>query len=135
MDRDKLIEKLRETRDPDERGRILEILSSHEGNGATAGAGSSGVIPGRKKAVSGIFLGYIVGALFLVGGSWMVYNGVIAISRGSTRGGIVTLFAVGCVLLILGILAAFKAGRIKEIPEEPPFDVHKKDGDGFRLEP
>ncbi len=135
MDRDKLIEKLKETQDTDERVRILELLAAQEGNGVTAGAGSSGAAPGRKKALSGIFLGYIVGALFLAGGSWMVYNGFMAFSRGSKRGGIVTLFVVGGVLLILGILSVFKAGRIREIPEEPPLDVHKQDSDGFRPGP
>jgi hypothetical protein len=135
MDKDKLIEWLKETRDPDERNRILEILSSHEEKGTPAGAGSSGAVPGRKKAVSGVFLGYVVGVLFLAGGSWMVYNGVIALSRGSKRGAIVTLFIVGGVLLILGILSVFRAGRIRETPEESPLDAHKKNGDIFRMEP
>jgi len=135
MDRDKLIERLKATRDPDERNRILEILSSHDGMETPAGAGSSGAIPGRKKTPSGVFLGYVVGILLLAGGSLMVYNGIIALSRGLKRGGIITLFIVGCVLLILGILAAFTAGRIKEIPAQPPFDAHKKDGDIFRMEP
>ncbi|MCX5834818.1 MAG: hypothetical protein NTV99_09990 [Deltaproteobacteria bacterium] len=135
MDRDKLIERLKETRDPDERNRILEILSSHEGKGTPAGAGSSRAVPGGRKAVSGIFLGYVVGALFLAGGSWMVYNGFVAFSRGSKRGGIVALFTVGVVLLVLGVLAVFRAGRVKDIPEGPPPDVQNKDRDIFRLEP
>ncbi len=135
MDRNKLMERLKETGDPDERNRILDILSSHEGEGTPAGAGSSGAIPGKKKTASGVFLGYVVGALFLAGGSWMVYNGIIALSKGSKRVENLTLFIVGGVLLILGILAAFQAGRIKEIPAEPLQDVRKQDRDGFRPGP
>ena len=133
MDRDKLIERLKKTRDPAERNRILEILSSHDGKETPAGAGSFGALPGRKKAASAVFLGYVVGACFLAGGSLMVYNGIVALSEGAKRGRIVTLFIVGGVLLILGILAVLKAGRIREIQADPPFDVHKKDI--FRMEP
>ena len=135
MDRDELIARLEKTKDPDERNRIIEILSSHEEKGSPAGAESAGTVPGGRKTFSGIFLGYIVGVLFLAGGSLMIYNGFIALSRGSKLEKIITLFIAGGVLLILGILAVFRAGRAKGIPEGSPPDVRNEDHHTFHMEP
>lgn len=133
LDRDKLIERLKETGDPDERNRILEALSSHDLKETPSGVGSSGTFPGRDKTVSAVILGYVVGACFLAGGFLMLYTGVGALSEGSKPGRVVTLFVVGGVLLLLGMLAVFRAGKNRKTPLPPPSEAHKKDI--FRMEP
>ncbi len=133
LDRDKLIERLKKTGDPDERNRILEALSSHDLQETTTGVGPSGTIPGQGKTVSAVILGYLVGACFLAGGLLMVYTGIGALSEGSKPGRVVTLFIVGGMLLVLGMLAFFRAGRTRKTPSSPAFEVDKKDI--FRMEP
>ncbi|HPI58553.1 MAG TPA: hypothetical protein PLR20_13830 [Syntrophales bacterium] len=133
LNRDKLIERLKETGDPDERNRILEALSAHDLKETPSGIGSSGAFSGREKALSALILGYVVGACFLIGGFLMVYTGIGALSEGSKPGRVVTLFIVGGVLLVLGMLAAFRAGRTGKAQLSPPFEVDKKDI--FRMEP
>jgi len=64
MDRDKLIERLKKTRDPDERNRILEILSSHDGKETLRVPAHPGRSPAGKRRL-GRFPGYVVGPVSL----------------------------------------------------------------------
>jgi hypothetical protein len=135
MERDELIERLKDTRDPGERGKILEILASLEKEGTSPGNESPGTAPAVKKPVTGVSLGYVVGALFLAGGALMVYNGFIAAAAGSKGSTVLTLLAVGAFLLILGVRAIYRAGRIREISTKPPPGVRGQESDGFRPGP
>lgn len=135
MKRDEWIEKLKEARDPVERAKILDILSSLEKDGVPSGGIPSGGPPAGMTAVSGVFLGYLVGGLFLAGGAWMIYNGFIAVAGGMGRGRVLTFLVAGSLLVILGILALFRAGRIRGVAKEPPPDAHRQDSDGFRPGP
>jgi predicted phage tail protein len=135
MKRDEWIERLKETRDPGERAKILEILSSLEKEGTSHRDEPPGTGPGGKRAVSGVSLGYVVGALFVAGGAWMVYNGIKAVIAGLKPVSVMILTAVGSLLVILGVFALFRAGRIREIAKEPPQDTHGQDSDGFRPGP
>ncbi len=132
MKRDEWIERLKETRDPGERAKILDILSSLE---KEEGVPSGRPPAGMRRTLPGVFLGYLVGGLFLAGGAWMIYNGFIAVAGGIGRGRVLTFLVAGSLLVIIGMLALFRAGRIREIAKDPPRDVQRQDSDGFRPGP
>jgi hypothetical protein len=60
MERDELIQRLRDARDPGERAKILEILASFEKEGTSPGNESSGMAPAVKVPSAGVFTGYVV---------------------------------------------------------------------------
>ncbi|HPC74007.1 MAG TPA: hypothetical protein P5551_02785 [Syntrophales bacterium] len=135
MERDELIQRLRDARDPGERAKILEILASFEKEGTSPGNESSGMAPAVKVPSAGVFTGYVVGALFLAAGAWMVYNAFIASSGGLKPAGVFVMSAVGALLVILGALAVFRAGRIRGISKEAHPDIRGQDSGGFQPGP